>query len=256
MMRLISRAGPLLALAVLIGAWHIAVSRGWLGNPFVLPGPGAVARRAGDLWSDESLPRDLRTTLGRVLAAFALALAAGTIAGLAMGRSTTARAALRPIVGLGFPAPKIAMFPALVILLGLGTASKVALGFAEAVFPIAAAVAAAASRVPERLTWSAESMGASRSAVAFRVVLPSALPGLLAGARVGLIGAIIGVYVGEMVVSSDGLGHAMVAGWRQLDTAQLYVSVVAVSVLGFVLDGLLLLARRRLMRWAPENASG
>ncbi|MBW8485869.1 ABC transporter permease [Actinomadura parmotrematis] len=255
MSRLLARCGPLLAVLAVLGAWWAAAATGALADPFVLPAPGAVARAAAALWRDGTLPHELGVTLGRTLAAFALALAAGAAMGLAMGRSATARAALRPLVGLGFATPKIALFPALVILLGLGSGAKVALGFAEAVFPIAAATAAAASQVPVPLVWSARAAGASRAAVALRVVLPAALPGLLSGARIGLVGAVIGVYIGEMVASSDGLGHLMVAGWRQLETDRLYVSVAAVSLLGFALDALLLLARRRLLRWAPEQAA-
>lgn len=158
------------------------------------------------------------------------------------------------MVAFWFPVLKVAAFPAMVIIFGLGGASKVALGFAEAVFPIAVAAAGAASQAPTALVWSAQAMSASPAVVLARVVLPAATPGLLTGARVGLVGAFVGVFIGEMTVSSDGLGHLMVEGWRRLETDTLYLAVLAVSVLGFVLDRALLLARRRLLRWSDEHA--
>jgi ABC-type nitrate/sulfonate/bicarbonate transport system permease component len=74
------------------------------------------------------------------------------------------RLALRPIVSFLFPAPKIALYPAMLIVFGLGTASRVAFGFTETVFPIVVARAAGTSQVEPRLLWSAAALGTSRRA--------------------------------------------------------------------------------------------
>jgi ABC-type nitrate/sulfonate/bicarbonate transport system permease component len=240
-------------LVLLLVGWQLLVTFELIGNAFVLPPPSAVWRQAVALWGSGQLPSTALVTLRRILAAFGLALLVGVTLGLLLGRIRSVRLAARPLVSFFFPTPKVAIYPALVILFGLGTASKIALGFAEAVFPIILATVAAASQVEPRLVWSALGLGTSHAATFWKVVLPAALPGILTGARIGLVGAIIGVFIGELIVGSDGLGHTMGVAYRTLATADMYVAVVTVSVIGFVLDRLFLATRRRLLTWSTED---
>ena len=163
------------------------------------------------------------------------------------------RLALRPLVSFLFPAPKIALYPAMLIVFGLGSASKVALGFSEALFPLLLATAAGTSQVEPRLVWSAAALGTPRRALLQRVVIPAALPAILTGARIGLVGAIIGVFLGEMIAGADGLGHMMAVAYRTLDTPDMYVAIIAISLVGYVLDRAFLLARRRALAWSAEE---
>jgi NitT/TauT family transport system permease protein len=240
-----------LPIAVLLAAWQGLTLSGV--SPFALPPPAAVGRTAAALTASGRLPAEVLTTLGRVLAAFGLALVCGVLLGLLTGRVTVARRAARPLLAYGFGVPKIALYPAIVILFGLGAASKIALGFLEAFFPIVLATSAAASRVDHHLVWSARSFGVPPRRILREVVLPAALPGIATGARIGLVGAVIGVFVAEMVVSPDGLGRLMTSSWATLATAQMYVAVVAVAVLGLALDRSFLVLRRRLLRWSSEE---
>lgn len=243
------RVYPLL---LIVGLWQLAVSLE-LVNLFTLPAPARVWDRAVATWRSGVLPATTAVTLQRVLVSYALAVVVGVTLGLLMGRLRAVRLVTRPVVAFLFPTPKVAIYPALVILFGLGTASKVALGFAEAVFPIVLATAAAASRVEPRLVWSATGLGETRLGTLVRVVLPAALPGILTGARIGLVGAIIGVFLAELIVGADGLGRTMAVAYRSLNTADMYVAVVMVSAIGFVLDRLFLAARTRLLAWTVEE---
>lgn len=237
---------------LILGVWQLLVTTG-LVTPFTLPAPSRVWDVAAALWQTGELQSSGLITLRRVLASFALALVVGTALGILIGRLRAFRLAARPVVAFFFPTPKVAIYPALVILLGLGTASKIALGFAEAVFPIILATSAAASQIEPRLLWSAQAFGTSRPQMLTRVVLPAALPGVLTGGRIGLVGAIVGVFLGELIVGSQGLGHQMATAYRTLETAEMYVAVVLISAGGFVLDRLFLLARSRLLAWSDEE---
>jgi ABC-type nitrate/sulfonate/bicarbonate transport system permease component len=238
--------------ALVLAGWQL-VARSGAFTSFTLPEPAQVWERARDGWASGTLLDAISITLGRILGSFALAVVAGVTLGLLMGRIPVVRRAARPIVAFLFPTPKVAIYPALVILFGLGTASKVAMGVAEALFPVLLATTAAASQVDSRLVWSAAGLGTSRAGILVRVVLPAALPGILTGARIGLVGAITGVFVAELIVAADGLGHMMAIGYRTLGTADMYVAVVAISAIGFTLDRLFLLARARLLAWSAES---
>jgi ABC-type nitrate/sulfonate/bicarbonate transport system permease component len=153
-----------LPFGVLLVVWWLAS-----GNPFVTPPPDVVWRRA--LEDGFALHQTL-VTFARVLIAFALAGLAGVTLGTLIGCVGFVRRALQPLLAFLFPVPKIALYPAMLIILGLGSASKIGLGFAEAVFPILLATAAATARVEPALVWSARALG-TRHTLA-RVVVPAA----------------------------------------------------------------------------------
>jgi ABC-type nitrate/sulfonate/bicarbonate transport system permease component len=240
-------------LALILLVWHVLASRGVLGGPFVMPEPARVWDRARVLVDNGTLQSQAGTTLQRVLIAYVLAVTVGTVLGILIGRLRFVRLALRPVVSFLFPTPKVALYPALVIIFGLGSASKIAFGFAEALFPVLLATAAATSQVEPRLLWSASALGTSQHGAFVKVVLPAALPGILTGARIALVGALIGVFLGEMIAGGDGLGHMMAVAYRVLNTADMYVAIVTVSLIGFFLDRTFLLVRGKLLAWSPEE---
>jgi len=242
--------------ALLLLVWWQCSAHGLLGNAFVLPPPARVWDSATALFADGTLPTQTIVTLERVLIAFAIALVAGGTLGILVGRIATVRAALRPLIAFLFPTPKVAIYPAMLIILGLGGPSKIGFGVAEAIFPILLGTAAAASQVETRLLWSARALGTPESRLLWRVVLPAALGGLMTGARIALVGALIGVFLGEMIAGADGLGHMMAVSYRTLHTADMYVAVVTVSLIGFCLDRTFLFARARLLGWSAESDSG
>lgn len=242
--------------ALIVALWWLLAKLGTLGNEFVMPPPDRVFDRAKLLVEEGSLVDETLTTLRRVVIAYGLALVAGIVIGTLIGRVRPVRQALRPIVSFLFPTPKVALYPAMLIVFGLGSTSKIAFGFSEALFPVLLATAAGTSQVEPRLLWSAAALGTSSRTSLVKVVIPAALPGILTGARIGLVGAIIGVFLGEMIAGADGLGHMMAVAYRTLDTADMYVAIITISVIGYLLDRTFLLARRRLLAWSEEEEGG
>jgi ABC-type nitrate/sulfonate/bicarbonate transport system permease component len=241
------------AFALLGALWWTLAERGVLGNEFVLPPPGRVLDRAWTLIENGTLVDQTLITLREVTIAFGLAVVVGVVAGTLIGCVRAVRLALRPIVSFLFPTPKVALYPAMLIVFGLGSASKVAFGFSEALFPVLLATAAGTSQVEPRLVWSAAALGTSPRASLVKVVIPAALPAILTGARIGLVGAIIGVFLGEMIAGANGLGHMMAVSYRTLETTDMYVAIVTVSLVGYVLDRAFLIARGRLLAWSAEE---
>lgn len=239
--------------ALLLLVWALLVKYGVLGNQFVMPSPARVWDDFGALLHKGTLGAETTTTLQRIVIAYALAIVAGIAIGTLIGRLRPVRLALRPIASFLFPTPKVALYPAMFIIFGLGSASKIAFGFSEALFPILLATAAGTSQIEPRLLWSAAALGTRTRAALFKVVIPAALPTILTGARIGLVGAIIGVYLGEMIAGGDGLGHIMADAYRTLHTSDMYVSIIVISLIGFALDRVFLLARSRLLAWSAEE---
>jgi ABC-type nitrate/sulfonate/bicarbonate transport system permease component len=149
--------------------------------------------------------------------------------------------------------PKIALYPALVLILGFEHASKVALVAADAVFPILLATYQGAAAVETKLVWSALAAGASPRRTLLTVVLPAAMPAILTGCRIGLVIACIVVFLAEMLSSTNGLGHLLVYASRTFQTVDMYVPLITISMLGLLLHAAFNALRRRLLAGFPEE---
>lgn len=245
-------ASTVIPLAVLVLIWQL-VAADVVANPFKMPTPARVWDGAQRLWQTGQLAPAVETTVERILLAYVIALVAGVAVGIAIGRVQIISAALRPVVAFFLTLPKTAVYPALVLVLGLGTTSKVVFAVLLATFQVMIATAAAASAIDDKLVWAAQSLGLPRSRVFTRIVLPSTLPGAMAGARVGLIGAVIGVFVGEMMVGDDGLGQLMMRSNSALDTSGVYSCLVVVCLLAVVLDAIVLGLGRKVTWWSEDE---
>ncbi len=163
-------------------------------------------------------------------------------------------ALLRPVIRVLAPVPKIALYPAFILTLGFDHSSKIALVFADAVFPILLATYQGALSVEPKLVWSARAMGVSRRKALFTVVLTAALPSILTGCRIGLVISCIVVFLSEMISSTDGLGQLLVRAARNFQTVDMFVPIIAISALGLILNFGFNMLRARLLVGFPEES--
>jgi ABC-type nitrate/sulfonate/bicarbonate transport system permease component len=140
----------------------------------------------------------------------------------------------------------------LLLLVGFGHESKIALVAADALFPILLSTFYGASTVEQKLLWSALAAGASRREIIFRVILPAAAPSILTGCRIGLVISCIVVFLAEMITSTDGLGHVLVTAARTFQAVDMFVPLITISLLGLILNGALETLRSYLLRGYPE----
>ncbi len=244
---------PLLPIALLLGGWQAACGLR-LVPASLLPAPATIiSRLAEDARTADFLVQVLQTLL-RIFAGFGIAAVVGVGLGLAAATSRSGGRVLEPLVRVLAPIPKIALYPALMLVLGFDHASKIALIVADAVFPILLATYHGARRVEPKLIWSARSAGTSRQACPFRVVLPAALPSILTGCRISLVIACVVVFLAEMISSSDGLGHLLIRAARSFRTVDMFVPLVVISLLGLALDAALARFSRWLLAGYPDQS--
>jgi NitT/TauT family transport system permease protein len=252
-----ARAIPELALGALpvvlvLGLWQGLTSAG-MAPPALLPPPAAVFARLLQQLGDPTFLGHAATTLLRLFAGFAVAVVIGVALGLAAAGNRTIEALVRPVVRILAPVPKIALYPAFILILGFEHASKVALVAADALFPILLATYQGAAAVEPKLVWSARAAGTSERRALLTVVLPAALPSVLTGCRVGLVIACIVVFLAEMISSTNGLGHLLVYAARSFLTVDMFVPLIAISILGLTLNAAFNALRARLLKGYPEE---
>jgi ABC-type nitrate/sulfonate/bicarbonate transport system permease component len=243
-----ARALPIVALLLV---WEGIAQSGWV-TPFMLPAFSDVAAR---IWNDAvagDLLINARVTLYRALVGFLIAAVGGIAIGAAMARSAVARWFFDPIISVGFPMPKIAFLPIIILWLGLFDVSKIAMVVLDAIFPVVTATIAGIAGVERELIWSARNMGARERELIWQVVLPAALPQILTGLQVALPIALIVAIVAEMAMGGYGLGGAMLTASRFADSRGVFAGIVEIAVVGYVLIKAMALLRQRLLVWHQE----
>jgi ABC-type nitrate/sulfonate/bicarbonate transport system permease component len=238
-------------IALLIAVWQALVSFGY-APVTLLPPPGRVFYRMVQQLLTSTYQQDVLATLFRLFAGFSIAVILGVTIGLAAAVNPAVNAVVRPIVRVLAPLPKVALYPALLLLVGFGHQSKILLVTFDALFPILLATYYGASTVEQKLIWSAMAAGTPPREILFKVVLPAAAPSILTGCRIGLVISCIVVFLAEMITSTDGLGHVLVTAARTFQAVDMFVPLITISLLGLILNGLLELLRSYLLRGFPE----
>jgi len=188
-------------------------------------------------------------TLGSVIEGLAIALVAGIVVGIAMGRSPLADRLIRYYVFALFAMPMVAILPLITLWLGYSDAARLATVVFAAFFSITLNAADGARAVPSEYLEVAASFRASRLRVWFGIVLPAALPYLLAGTRLAAARALIGAVLAEFFIAVNGLGTYILYNSRSFhhDEAMVGVLVLAGSGMGF--EALVNGATRRYLPW-------
>jgi ABC-type nitrate/sulfonate/bicarbonate transport system permease component len=250
----IFRSGAgIFSILVLLIAWE-AFARSGKVTAFMLPPFSAVAQRiyadaiGGELW------RNLGVTMFRALTGFAIAAVGGVALGAMMARNRFVRWFFDPIISVGFPMPKIAFLPIIILWLGLYDVSKISVVVFDAIFPVVTATLAGLAGVERELIWSGRNMGASERELMWQVVLPAALPQILTGLQVALPIALILAIIAEMAMGGYGLGGAMMSASRFADSRGVFAGIVEIAIVGYALIKALALIRRRLLVWHQESA--
>ena len=245
---------PIYSVLALLLAWE-AASRLALINPYFLPPPSIVIERGYHVLLEEKLLRHLAATLWRSLASLALCIAIGVPLGVAMARIAAVRWFFDPLISLGLPVPKIALWPIFVLWFGFFDLSKILLTAFACAFPVVSATYLATRNVDKFVVWSALNLGTSPRRLLWKVVFRAAVPEILTGIQTVLPIAFIIVVLTEMLSGGVGLGSMIMYAGRFADIQTVLVGVLAASLLGFGTMKLFEQLRRRLLAWHQETSA-
>jgi len=236
------------SIPLLLILWQIAVGSG-LVHSRLLPSPAAVWVAFAAEIANGNLVYHAGVTLARALTGFSLAALIGIPFAAAMARSALCRNLFEPIFFLGYPVPKIALFPIFTYVFGIGAPSKIAFTFLECLYPIVVTCYLGFRGIQTRLVWTAQNFGASRATIVRRVILPAAMPSIFSGLRVALPISITVVVLTEMIGDSVGLGYYITIWSTRFTFANVYAAIFVIGLCGFTLDQILLWVRHRVVNW-------
>jgi taurine transport system permease protein len=244
---------PTLAISVatsvaLVTLWALVAWIGLVPHLF-LPSPFEVFNAAVAIYQDgyanASLWEHVGASLARVLSAAAIAIALGVPVGLLMGLSRWAKGVFDAPIEFYWPLPPLAYLPLMIIWLGIGETSKIALLTLAMFAPIALSAQAGVRSVSRERVNAALSLGASRLQLVREIVLPSALPEILTGIRIAL-GVGWGTLVAaELIAATRGIGYLIMSASQFLATDVVFVGICVIASCAFAFT----FAMRRLERW-------
>lgn len=239
-----------LLVAVLV-AWQLA---SLAGLPDFVLSPVQIARHFVEALGSAELYENVWASLRRSLPGFALGTLLGAALGLAAGTLRWFDRLFSPAVFLTYPVPKIVMLPIFMLWFGIGDLSKVLIIALACFYPVFINAYYGVRAAPRILVWSAQNMGASQAEIFRRVVVPAAAPMIFAGMRVSLALSFIVMFAAEMINARSGLGQMIRIAENSLRFDLMYVSLLAIAILGYAGDRLVRYSHRKLLPWQEQPA--
>lgn len=236
---------------VFLGVWE-GIAQSGAVTTFMLPSVTLVVER---IWTDAAegeLLLNLGLTLYRTLAGFAIASVLGIVLGILISRSRSVSWFFDPVISAGFPMPKIAFLPIVVLWFGFYDQSKIFMIVIDAVFPVVTATIAATRGVEKEILWSARNMGATDRQLLWEIVLPASLPQILTGLQIAMPIALIVCIIAEMLMGGYGIGGAMIQASRFANSPGVFAGLTEIAIVGYALVKGMAVVRRRLLLWHQE----
>lgn len=238
----------------LLAVLELLVGTG-LRTGLFLPAPSSVAAAMAALVRDGTLPTHLAFTASRIVMGLAGGGLVGLTLGLLMGTSSRLRRLIDPVVAALHPIPRLAFFPLLIVVFGVGEASKLAAVSLGAFFPMLLNTVAGVRGLNPVHLELAQNYGASRRQMFFHVLLPGSMPLMLTGLRLSTNVAFHGTIGVEMVGSRTGIGSLLWLSWQTFRIDQLYAILVVIAAIGIGLAAFIRWVTNRSAPWLADPSA-
>lgn len=246
-----------IGIAGLLVAWHLMSVA--YNLQLILPTPIAVLRRVyGMLTLDSNrwlygpnVYAHLAVSFQRAMIGFGLAAALAIPLGLLIGRISSVREYLQPVITAFYPVPGIAWIPLAILWFGLSDKAVIFVVFMTAFFPIYYSTEAGARQINPLLIDAGRCFGAKGLGMFYHVVLPATVPYITTGLRIGLGGAWRMIVAGEMLASAQGIGYMLMEARFHFRAVDLMTAMILISIIGYLTELLIvrLIEKRTTEKW-------
>ncbi len=229
---------------VLVGWWLVS----WLLRLPIIPSPFAVFINIAEVFSTR-MEVHVLYSLGRIMGGIMVSILIGVPLGYLMGAFERVNRLLSPLVYFTYPVPKLALLPIVMLLFGLGEASKLIMIVLIVVFQIIVTSRDAVRSIPQEIFRSLRSLGASRLQVFTEIILPASLSEVLTATRLALGTAVSILFFTETFGTEFGMGYFIMDAWLRVDYLDMYGGIVVLSFMGFLLFTVIDLLDSYLSSW-------
>jgi len=232
-----------LLVACILAAWQAL---------YLIVGDVAITSPASTIgYAIELLPSsEFRPHLAASLTAFGDALlisyAGGVVLGLTLGFHRFSGEVAEPMLGAVYSLPKIALYPIILQIFGLGLSAKVAFGALHGVIPVALFSMNAVRGINPTHLRTARVLRLSSIETVRTIVAPAIVPEIVTGLRVGFSLTLLGVLIGEMFASQHGMGFLLINAINLHDVKMITTLIFVLFLFATVTSAILLAIDRRL----------
>ena len=231
--------------------WYLARALHF-APPQFLPMPHEVLAKLIDLFynpfAGATLAEHMLSSLYRFGMGFGLAALIGIPLGLAMGWFRLLDDVVTPLFdGLRFIAP-VAWVPFAALWFGTGIGGPTLIIFAGAFPPCLINAYRGAKNVDIRFLEAASMLGVGSLKTITEVLFPAAVPSIIAGLRIGAGLGWMSLVGAELIVASSGMGNLIVRAQSALATDTVMAGMVAIGMVGVVIDVLIRRLESRLLK--------
>lgn len=243
------------ALIVAVILWELASVNGF--NVYInfnnIPAPSVVgAALIAELTGQEFYLHILHS-LERVAIAYVIAVVLGVLLGVAMGRSRWAEDIIMPYIELLRPIPAVAWIPLAILMLPSEQSSIIFITFLGALFPVILNTVHGVEQTNGVLVRAARSLGASRTAILWHVVLPGAMPSIVAGLAIGMGVAWFSLLAGEIISGQYGIGYYTWNSYTLIQYPQIIIGMLTIGGLGTLCTLLVRKGCNPLLKWQAKG---
>jgi NitT/TauT family transport system permease protein len=243
-----------LLLALLFLLWHVLVKADVL-PAFFFGEPLVVLQRIWDWFTGGRIWPHLGVTVLETVLAFVIGTVLGVAVGLWLALSATASVLLDPYIKALNSMPRVILAPIFAVWFGLGIWSKVLLGVTLVFFIVFFSVYHGVREVSPMLISNARMLGAGRRQLLRYVYIPSAAAWVFSSLHASVGMAFVGAVVGEYLGSAKGVGYLILQAEGVFDINTVFAGVIVLTACALMLDRIVTVLERRLLRWRPAPAS-
>lgn len=231
-----------------IGLWELSVRFTNPDSPMV-SSPSRIIAASVEYFQSPEFWVDFHTSATEFLWGFGVAAIFGILFGYCTGWFRRLDYFFDPIMNFLYASPRIALAPLLILWLGVGIESKIAIIFLMSFFPIVINTARGVKLADPDLKELARAFNASDLQLFVTIIIPGSVPFIVTGLRIGLGVALIGVVVGEFVAATSGLGFMIQQSASNFEIDRVFVGLIVIGSAGVILTELLHQAEKKVDAW-------
>ncbi|MGX6979174.1 ABC transporter permease [Vagococcus elongatus] len=244
----------LLSLLVVIFIWIFVTDISHAVSPLILPSPIKVIQtfvyklQGGTIPDGASLLNHIASSLKVALGGFLAGVIIGVPLGIGMAWNQKFERIAKPLFDLIRPIPALAWIPLMILWLGIGYASKVGIVFFASVISATVNSYTGIRRTSEVHLWVAQTFGATRNQMLFKIAIPTAMPLIFTGLRLALGSSWVALVAAELVAATSGLGYMIQMG-RMLGRPDIIiVGMLTIGVIGLLMSKVLEFLQKKFVK--------
>ncbi|EXM40442.1 ABC transporter permease [Ruminococcus albus] len=247
MKKLLSLKNVIISVSILILIWQLLFSVSSYDKA-LFPSPKMAFDALVELIENGKLFENIRTSMYRFVTGYFSSVIVAVVLGLILGRVPKLFQYINPAVQLLRPISPTAWMPFIVLLFGIGDVPAIVIIFIAAFFPVLLSTVSAVGNIDPVYLKVSKNFGIRQPALTWKVIFPAAFPQIANGIHLALGTAWIFLVAGEMVGAQSGLGYQIIDARNNIRADILLATILVIGIIGILLDGLLKLIEKVILK--------